>query len=33
MGGKVFTFFILIIGLGIVAIPTGNHFSQPWPIQ
>jgi voltage-gated potassium channel len=23
VGGKVFTFFILMIGLGIVAIPTG----------
>jgi len=22
-GGKIFTFFILIIGLGIIAIPTG----------
>ena len=23
MGGKLFTFFVLIIGLGIVAVPTG----------
>jgi len=23
VGGKVFTFFVLIVGLGIVAVPTG----------
>ena len=32
LGGKVFTFFVLMIGLGIVAVPSGliaNAFSQP----
>jgi len=23
VGGKVFTFFVLIVGMGIVAVPTG----------
>jgi voltage-gated potassium channel len=23
LGGKVFTFFVLLVGLGIVAVPTG----------